>query len=87
MAWVNDPSNLAALCRDCHSIIEAGRTDAYRSGWLVRTGVAEQLGGVFRIPVMDLDGAAWILVPDGTKHRYTMADYNPEVSDLLRLGD
>jgi hypothetical protein len=82
--WVNDPTNLVALCRGCHGAVEAERADAYRSGWLVRVGVAEQLDGVGRIPLHDLMGVAWILSPDGTKHVYTMDDYDPVVSDILR---
>jgi len=82
--WINDPSNLVALGRKCHLEVEANRTFAYRDGWLVRTGVAAQLDGVTKIPVTDTSGLSWVLVSDGTKHRFTMADYDPRVSDMLR---
>jgi len=82
--WINLPSNLAALCEPCHSEVEKARSMGYADGWLVHDGVADQLQGVTRIRVVDAHGVAWILSDDGTKHRYTMADYDPEVDRITK---
>lgn len=61
---INQPANLVALCRACHSWCESNRVDATSAGWLVprRSQLTPRETPIYR------DGTWWLLAEEWILH-------------------
>jgi hypothetical protein len=64
-AETNYPSNALMLCAACHLVVETGRSESYRKGWVVR-----QQGDPAEVPVRYRDGQVYLLANDGGMSLY-----------------